>query len=168
MVQDPCVGPVSSARSTRREAEGPDRIDRAILARLAEHGRESIARLAAAVSISPSAAQRRLRRLEDDGVVRGYRAVLDRAAIGEGLVVHLTVVLADHAAEPVRAFERAVVAVDGVVTCHHVTGDVDYLLRVHVADVAALDVLLRHSLLAVPNIARITTMVTTSALRDPW
>lgn len=161
------TGP-SRARSTRSGGGDLDRVDRTILARLAEHGRESIADLAAAVSISPSAAQRRLRRLEEAGVVRGYRAVLDRAAIGEGLVVHLTIVLADHAAEPVRAFERAVVDVEGLVTCHHVTGDVDYLLRVHVADVAALDVLLRHSLHAVPNIARITTMVTTSALRDPW
>lgn len=162
------MSPSPRARSTRRDRAHLDRTDRAILARLAEHGRESIALLAVAVSISPSAAQRRLRRLEDDGVVRGYRAVIDREAIGEGLVVHLTVVLADHAAEPVRRFERAVVAVPGVVSCHHVTGDVDYLLRVHVADVAALDALLRDALLAVPNVARFTTMVTTSALCDPW
>ena len=167
-MHDPCMAPPHSARSTRAGPRDLDRIDRAILARLAEHGRESIADLATAVAISPSAAQRRLRRLEEARVVRGYRAVLDRTALGEGLVVHLTISLADHAAEPVRAFERAVVEVAGLVTCHHVTGDVDYLLRVHVADVDALDVLLRHSLHAVPNIARITTMVTTSALRDPW
>ena len=143
-----------------------DGIDRAILAHLVDHGRSSLADLADAVSVSPSSAQRRLRRLETDGVIRGYRAVLDPDAVGRSLVVHLSVVLLDHTADTVERFERWIVDLDGLVSCHHVTGDVDYLMRVDVADVHALDVLLRRTLARVPGVARFTTMVATSALVD--
>ena len=143
-----------------------DRVDRRILGHLADHGRSSLADLAEAVSISPSSAQRRLRRLEGQEVVRGYRAVLDPDAVDRGLVVHLSVTLVDHTANTVGRFERHIVELDGLVSCHHVTGDVDYLMRVDVADVEALDVLLRRTLARVPGVARFTTMVATSALVD--
>ncbi|MDL5157761.1 Lrp/AsnC family transcriptional regulator [Actinomycetospora termitidis] len=145
-----------------------DRVDRLILAHLVDHGRSSLSDLAEAVNASPSSAQRRLRRLEADGVIRGYRAVLDPAAIDRALVVHLSVVLVDHTAETVDRFERWIVDLDGVVSCHHVTGDVDYLLRIDVADVHALDVLLRRTLAQIPGVARFTTMVATSGLVDRY
>lgn len=151
----------STARSTQL-----DRIDRAILDHLAADGRASLADLAEAVSVSASSAQRRLRRLEGEGVIRGYRAVVDPDAVGRGLVVHLEVTLVDHTTRTVGQFERRIVDLDGLVSCHHVTGDVDYLLRVDVADVDALDVLLRRTLAAVPGVARFTTMVATSSLVD--
>jgi Lrp/AsnC family leucine-responsive transcriptional regulator len=151
---------------SRERSTQLDGIDRLILAHLVDHGRSSLADLAEAVSISASAAQRRLRRLEADGVIRGYRAVLDPEAIGRALVVHLSVVLVDHTADTVGRFERWIVDLDGLVSCHHVTGDVDYLLRVDVADVHALDVLLRRTLAQIPGVARFTTMVATSALVD--
>lgn len=151
----------TSARSTQL-----DRIDRLLLDELTVHGRASLGDLAAAASVSPSSAQRRLRRLETDGVVRGYRAVLDPEATGRGLVVHLSVVLVDHTADTVGRFESAIVGLAGLVSCHHVTGDVDYLLRVDVADVHALDHLLRRTLATVPGVARFTTMVATSSLVD--
>jgi Lrp/AsnC family transcriptional regulator, leucine-responsive regulatory protein len=161
MVHDsPMTAPIA-ARNTQL-----DGIDRAILAHLVDHGRSSLADLADAVSVSPSSAQRRLRRLETDGVIRGYRAVLDPDAVGRSLVVHLSVVLLDHTADTVERFERWIVDLDGLVSCHHVTGDVDYLMRVDVADVHALDVLLRRTLAQVPGVARFTTMVATSALVD--
>jgi Lrp/AsnC family leucine-responsive transcriptional regulator len=161
MVHDPPMTMPGAERATHL-----DGIDRAILAHLADHGRSSLADLAEAVSTSASSAQRRLRRLETDGVIRGYRAVLDPDAIGRSLVVHLSVVLVDHTADTVGRFERWIVDLDGLVSCHHVTGDVDYLLRVDVADVHALDVLLRRTLAQVPGVARFTTMVATSALVD--
>ena len=161
MVHDPVMNTPTAERSTQL-----DRIDRAILAHLVDHGRSSLADLAEAVAISASSAQRRLRRLETDGVIRGYRAVLDPDAIGRSLVVHLSVVLVDHTADTVARFERWIVDLDGLVSCHHVTGDVDYLLRVDVADVHALDTLLRRTLAQVPGVARFTTMVATSALVD--
>ncbi len=151
----------STGRSTQL-----DRVDRLILAHLVDHGRSSLAELAEAVSVSASSAQRRLRRLETVGVIGGYRAVLDPEAIGRALVVHLSVVLVDHTADTVGRFERWIVDLDGLVSCHHVTGDVDYLLRIDVADVHALDVLLRRTLAQIPGVARFTTMVATSGLVD--
>ena len=153
-------------KSQRERSIHLDRIDRAILDHLARDGRTSLADLAEAVSVSPSSAQRRLRRLEGEGAVRGYRAVLDPEAVGRGLVVHLAVVLVDHTTRTVERFERHIVGLDGLVSCHHVTGDVDYLLRVDVADVDALDHLLRSTLAAVPGVARFTTMLATSSLVD--
>ena len=82
-------------------------------------------------------------------MVRGYRAVLNPDAVDRGLVVHLTATL-DHAANAVGRFERHIVNLAGLVELHHVTGDVDYLLRVDVADVEALDVLLRRTLARIP------------------
>ncbi len=161
MVHDSPMTTPTAARNAQL-----DGIDRAILAHLVDHGRSSLADLADAVSVSPSSAQRRLRRLETDGVIRGYRAVLDPDAVGRSLVVHLSVVLLDHTADTVERFERWIVDLDGLVSCHHVTGDVDYLMRVDVADVHALDVLLRRTLAQVPGVARFTTMVATSALVD--
>jgi Lrp/AsnC family leucine-responsive transcriptional regulator len=143
-----------------------DRTDRRMLDHLASDGRASLADLAEAVAVSPSSAQRRLRRLEGEGVIRGYRAVVDPDAVGRGLVVHLEVVLVDHSARTVGQFERHIVGLEGLVSCHHVTGDIDYLLRVDVADVDALDLLLRRTLAAVPGVARCTTMVATSSLVD--
>lgn len=143
-----------------------DRVDRRILDHLADHGRSSIADLAEAVSISASSAQRRLRRLENEEVVRGYRAVLDPEAVDRGLVVHLAVTLVDHTTNTVGRFERHILELAGLVSCHHVTGDIDYLIRVDVADVEALDVLLRRTLARVPGVARFTTMVATSAVVD--
>lgn len=162
-MHDDTVTAPNDARSTQL-----DRIDRRILAHLLDHGRSSLADLAEAVSVSASSAQRRLRRLESEAVIRGYRAVLDPAAIDRALVVHLSVVLVDHTTETVGRFERWIVDLDGLVSCHHVTGDVDYLLRIDVADVGALDVLLRRTLAQIPGVARCTTMVATSALVDRY
>jgi Lrp/AsnC family transcriptional regulator, leucine-responsive regulatory protein len=157
---------MTAPRRARSARPALDRVDRRILDHLADHGRESLADLAEAVSISPSSAQRRLRRLESEKVVRGYRAVLDPDAVDRGLVVHLTATLVDHTANTAGRFERHVVDLPGLVSCHHVTGDVDYLLRVDVADIEALDLLLRRTLARVPGVARFTTMVATSALVD--
>lgn len=157
---------MTAPKRARSAQPSLDRLDRRILDHLADHGRSSLADLAEAVSISPSSAQRRLRRLESEQVVRGYRAVLDPEAVDRGLVVHLAVTLVDHAEPTIGRFERDVVDLDGLVSCHHVTGDVDYLIRVDVADVEALDVLLRRTLARLPGVARFTTMVATSALVD--
>ncbi len=143
-----------------------DPTDRLILEHLESHGRATLPELAAAVSLSASSCQRRLRRMEDAGVIRGYRAVLDAATMGRALVVFLAVTLSDHSRSTVEQFERAVLELQGLVSCHHVTGDTDYLLRVDVPDVAALDDLTRHRLTAVPGVARFTTSLATSSITD--
>ncbi|MDT7671848.1 MAG: Lrp/AsnC family transcriptional regulator, leucine-responsive regulatory protein, partial [Pseudonocardiales bacterium] len=112
-------------------------MDRSILAVLDKHGRISNAELAARVGLSPSPCLRRVRRLEQTGTIRGYRALIDPAAVGRGLRVFAGVRLVRHSRADVVAFERAVVRLSEVVHCHHVTGNYDYLLQVEVADLPA-------------------------------
>ncbi|MGH3418077.1 MAG: Lrp/AsnC family transcriptional regulator [Streptosporangiaceae bacterium] len=78
-----------------------------------------------------------MRRLEETGVIRGYRALIDPAAVGRSLRVFVAVRLTRHARADVVAFERAVVQLREVVYSHHVTGNYDYLLQVEVADLPA-------------------------------
>ncbi len=81
-------------------------------------------------------------------------------------MVFLAVTLTDHSRATVEAFEHGVPALEGLVSCHHVTGDTDYLLRVDVADVPALDQLTRHRLPVIPGVARFTTSLATSSVTD--
>lgn len=150
----------------RRSDAVLDGIDRAILSHLEHDGRATLPELATAARLSPSACQRRLRRLEAEGVIRGYRAVLDADAVGRGVVVFLSVVLVDHTTATIDAFERGVLELAGLVSAHHVTGDTDYLLRVDVADLAELDELTRNRLPAVPGVGRFTTSLAMRGLVD--
>ncbi|MBP2320352.1 Lrp/AsnC family leucine-responsive transcriptional regulator [Kibdelosporangium banguiense] len=130
-----------------------DEVDRAILAALEKDGRISNADLAEQVGLSPSPCLRRVRRLEETGVIRGYRAVIDPAAAGRGLRVIVGVRLARHARADVVAFERAIVQLSEVVVTHHVTGNFDYLLQVEVADLPAYEDFHANRLAGLPGVA---------------
>ena len=141
-----------------------DEVDQSILAVLERHGRISNAELAALVGLSPSPCLRRVRRLEKTGVIRGYRALIDPAAVGRGLRVFAGVRLARHARADVVAFERAVVRLPEVVHSHHVTGNYDYLLQVEVADLPAYEDFHANRLAALPGVAAVTSYVTMKSL----
>ncbi|GAA3084935.1 Lrp/AsnC family leucine-responsive transcriptional regulator [Kribbella aluminosa] len=141
-----------------------DEVDRAILGVLETDGRISNADLAARVGLSPSPCLRRVQRLERAGVIRGYRALIDPAAIGRGLRVLAGIRLVRHARDDVAAFERAVVELPEVVYCHHVTGNFDYLLQVEVADLPAYEEFHAHQLAALPAVATVTSYVTMKTL----
>lgn len=113
-----------------------DRTDRALLALLQADARRTNVELAEAVALSPSACLRRVQRLERSGAIRGYRAMLDPAALGRGLKAFVRVQLERHDAEHVRRFAELVADWDAVIECHTLTGDMDYLLQVAVADLA--------------------------------
>ncbi|MCZ8233805.1 MAG: Lrp/AsnC family transcriptional regulator [Inhella sp.] len=134
-----------------------DRIDRSILRLLQSDGRLSNAQLAERVSLSPSACLRRLQRLEEDGVIHGYRAELSGNAIGRPTTVFIEVTLSNQGTAALDAFERAVAACPDVLECHLMSGDFDYLLRVAVADLADYERLHRHHLAALPHVARVRT-----------
>src|SRR5471032_3451241 len=102
-----------------------DEVDRSILAVLDTDGRISNAELAQRVGLSPSPCLRRVRRLERAGVIRGYRAVIDPAAIGRSLRVLVGVRLVRHARRHVVAFERAVTQLPEVRYTYHVAGNYD-------------------------------------------
>ena len=141
-----------------------DDVDRAILAVLEKDGRINNSDLAEQVGLSPSPCLRRVRRLEETGVIRGYQALIDPAAVGRGLRVFAGVRLARHARADVVAFERAVVALSEVVFCHHVTGNYDYLLHVEVADLPAYEQFHANSLAGLPGVAAVNSYVTMKTL----
>ncbi len=141
-----------------------DDVDRAILAVLEKDGRISNADLAERVGLSPSPCLRRVRRLEETGAIRGYRALVDPTAIGRGLRVFAGVRLVRHARADVVAFERAVVQLPEVVHTHHVTGNFDYLLQVEVADLPAYEDFHANRLASLPGVAMVTSYVAMKTL----
>ena len=111
-----------------------DRTDLLLLAELQRGARLTNAELADRVHLSPSACLRRVQRLEREGVIAGYRAEVDPERLGLGLLAFVRVQLRHHESAAVAAFGEFVNAWDEVVTCHALTGDMDYLLHVVVQD----------------------------------
>ncbi len=111
-----------------------DRIDLRLLAALQDAGRMTNAELAASINLSPSACLRRLQRLEADQVILGYTARIDPQAVGLGLQAFVRVQLSRHESAAVESFVAQVNTWDEVTACHALTGDMDYLLHVYVAD----------------------------------
>jgi Lrp/AsnC family transcriptional regulator, leucine-responsive regulatory protein len=111
-----------------------DGIDRRIIAELQADARLSNVELADRVGLSPSPCLRRVRRLEREGYIEGYRAALRRDRVGLGLSVFLAVKIDGHANEHALKFEAAVTAMPEVIACHLVSGEADYLLEVAVPD----------------------------------
>jgi Lrp/AsnC family transcriptional regulator, leucine-responsive regulatory protein len=141
-----------------------DDIDRSILATLDKNGRISNDELAARVGLSPSPCLRRVRRLEQTGVIRGYQALIDPAAVGRGLRVFAGVRLIRHARADVVAFEHAVIRLSEVIHTHHVTGNYDYLLQIEVADLPAYEDFHANRLATLPSVAAVTSYVTMKTL----
>jgi|SRR5579883_1349074 len=111
-----------------------DAIDRRIIAALQADGRLSNVDLADRIGLSPSPCLRRVKRLERDGHIEAYRAMLGRNRIGLGLTVFVGVKIESHANDRAEAFQEAVIAMPEIIACHLVAGDVDYLLEVVVPD----------------------------------
>ena len=134
-------------------AEQLDAIDRRILRALQGDGRMIYDTLAAQVSLSPSATLRRVKRLEESGVIKGYVALVSPERVGLGLTAYLNVRLEKHSEvhkrNPMDLFRAAVQTWPEVVECAALTGEMDYLLRVVVQDMAhysrfIMDTLLKH------------------------
>ena len=132
-----------------------DAIDRRILDRLQEDGRVSNVELANAVGISSSPCWRRVRELEKRGVISGYVALVDAAAVGLPVSVFVQVTLERQIEAALETFEAAVKARPEVMECYLMTGDADYLLRVVVSDLPTYEAFLKDHLTRIPGIANI-------------
>ncbi|CAN1575397.1 Lrp Transcriptional regulators [Paracoccaceae bacterium] len=143
-----------------------DDIDHRILRELSRDARQSNLALADRVGLSPSACLRRVQALEQAGVIRGYRAVLDPVQLGIGFVAYVTVGLGSHTKAAQEAFERAVSRAAEVRECHNITGTVEYLLRVEVADLAAFKHWHTEILGTLPQVRAITTFVVMGSPKD--
>ena len=143
-----------------------DNIDEHILREVTRDGRISNLELADRVGLSPSACLRRVASLERSGVIAGYRAVLDRAALGVGFTAYVTVGLNAHTKASQEAFERAMSRAPEVVECHNITGAVEFLLRVEAADLAAYKSFHTDVLGTLPQVNAITSYVVMGSPKD--
>lgn len=143
-----------------------DEKDRQILRELSRDGRVSNLDLAERVALSPSATLRRVQALEASGVIAGYRAVLDPVAMGVGFIAYITVGLGLHTKAAQHAFEAALAQAEEVRECHNITGTVEYLLRIEVADLVAYKRFHTDILGALPQVATITTFVVMGSPKD--
>lgn len=143
-----------------------DKINQRILQALARDGRISNLELAERVGLSPSACLRRVQELERQGVITGYKAVLNREAMGVGFVTYIGVGLGEHTKEAQEAFEKAMRAAPEVVECHNITGTIEYLLRVECADLPSYKRFHTDILGTSPYVTAITTYVVMGSPKD--
>lgn len=136
-----------------------DSTDLRILAALQGEGRLTNVELAERVALSPSPCLRRVKRLEAAGVVRGYRAVQDREAVGLGLTVFVEIKVERHSRENAQVLQDALAAMPEIVSCHMVSGTADFVAEVVVADLRAYEALLTEHLLVLPMVADIHSNV---------
>ena len=129
-----------------------DLFDRRILAALQHDGRMTSVALAELVHLSASQCARRVQRLEEIGVIRSYRAVLDPAALGLGIAGVVSLSLEKHAKANIQELQQAIAARPAIVECLSVTGDSDYQLRIVARDLAEFSALLMQSIVPMPGV----------------
>jgi len=132
-----------------------DGIDLRILSVLQADGRLTNQELADQVGLSPSPCLRRVRRLEREGFIRSYRAVLDREAVGLGLTVFVEIKVEKHSRDNAQALQEALAAMPEVVACHMVSGTADFMAEIVVPNLKAYERLLTEKLLTLPMIGDI-------------
>jgi Lrp/AsnC family leucine-responsive transcriptional regulator len=147
----------------------PDKVDRAIVAHLQRDGRIANVDLAEAVGLSPSACLRRVKALEADGIIAGYRAEVSRARAGLGLTVFIGLRVERHSRETSSRTEAALLAIPAVVACYLVSGGDDFLIEAAVPDLSGYEQMLLDQVLAIPGVAeaRSTFAIRTVLSRGP-
>ncbi|OSZ63753.1 ArsR family transcriptional regulator [Sphingomonas sp. IBVSS1] len=146
------------------ESSPIDQIDRKIIDVLAQDGRISITDLAARVGLSKSPTQVRLKRLVDDGIIRGFRAVTDPVKLGLGHIAFAEVKLSDTREKALAEFARAVLQVREIEECHMMASSFDYLLKVRTADIHAYRRVLGEKISSLPHVASTSTFVVMEAI----
>ncbi|MFC4700431.1 Lrp/AsnC family transcriptional regulator [Glaciecola siphonariae] len=134
-----------------------DKIDRNILRELQRNGRITNQELAERVNLSPSPCLRRVKQLEQSGLIKGYNVEVDHEAYGLPIIVFVRVQLERHSADVVSKFEKAIKDAQRVLECYVMTGRSDYLLKVMVKDLHDYEHFVRHQLHEIGNIASIDT-----------
>ncbi len=143
-----------------------DAVDRAILGLLQTDGRITNAELATRVGLSPSACHRRVRQLEAEGVIDRYVALVDRDIAGRGVSVFVEVSLESQREEDLDTFEAQVRSVPGLLSCHLMAGDADYLLHVTCGDVADYESIHREHIAVLPGVTRLRSSFAIRTVTD--
>lgn len=137
-----------------------DRADIKLLEALQSDSTQSIAQLAERAALSPSACHRRIRALEQAGIISGYGARLDPRKLGLSLVVFVEITLTSQSREVMDRFEDAVRDFDDILDCNLMSGNADYLLRVAAADLAQFDAIHRDCLARLPGVSSMRSSFT--------
>jgi DNA-binding Lrp family transcriptional regulator len=140
-----------------------DTLDRAIVAALLQDARLSQVELAERIPLSPTAIARRIRALEEKGVIEGYQARVSRQALGLNITVFVQIGLTSQNEDLLRAFEQAVVKAPSVVSCHLMSGEDDYLVTIMARDIADFERIHKEQLSRLPGVSRLKSSF---ALRD--
>ncbi len=147
-------------------ADQLDRIDLRIVSALSTDGRLSMAQLASKVGLSKTPVQARVKRLEKDGYIRGYTAIIDRERMGEGHIAFVQVTLSDTRSSALDAFNKAALAVAEIEQCHMIAGGFDYLLKIRTKDIASYRRILGERISALPHVAQTSTFVAMETVKD--
>lgn len=143
-----------------------DRFDRKILDMLAIDGRISVTELARRIGLSKSPTQARLKRLEETGVIRGYRALFDPIRLGRDHVAFVEVKLSDTREAALAAFNAAVLKVPEVEQCHLIAGPFDYLLKVRTDSMVSYRAVLADKISTLPYLSSTSTYVAMQAVKE--
>ncbi len=143
-----------------------DNIDKRILHEIQHDGRLSIVELAERVNLSKSPCLKRLRRLEKDGYIRGYHAVLDAKKLSYGHLVFVQVTLANTTRQKLEDFNKAVQLIPQVLSCHMMSGGYDYLLKVRTRDMDEYRILMGDVLSALPSVGQTSTFAVMEEVKD--
>jgi Lrp/AsnC family transcriptional regulator, leucine-responsive regulatory protein len=154
---------MQETRADLRDRSGMDSLDIAILGYLERRGRATNFEVGEAVGLSPSAASRRIQALEATGAIHGYRAIVDDRLLGRPMTVFIRVTLERQTAAALGAFEASVRRCKGIVSCHLMAGQYDYMVVVRVAGIDDYGRLHQNELSRLPGVSRLETSF---ALRD--
>ena len=132
-----------------------DRTDKALLAALQGNARLTVAELAESVSLTTSPCWRRVKILEESGVITGYQAILSPKELGYGVTAFVSVMMASHSQEVARSFEQRLLEIPEIVACHNVSGRYDFLLEVVARDLESFGEFAREVLQTLPAVKEI-------------
>ncbi len=144
----------------------PDSIDAQLLNLIQDDARLTNAELGKIVELSPSGVQKRLRKLEENGIIERYVTILDRRQLGFDLLVFVKVIIQDHANEMIVEFDKAVQEMPEILESYRIIGDADYLLKVVVKDRDQFDRFLIERLLPLKSVARVSSYVALKEVKE--
>ena len=143
-----------------------DKIDRKILAVLADDGRITVTELAKQVGLSKTPCQIRMRKLEEHGYILGYGAILDPERLGEGHIAFVQVSLSDTRSDALNAFNEAVRHIREIEQCHMIASNFDYLLKIRTRDMSNYRKVLGEKISALPHVSHTSTFVVMESVKD--
>lgn len=143
-----------------------DHLDRKIISYLTVNGRTTMENLARFVGLSKSPVISRIKRMEADGIIRGYSALVDHTKIGAGHISFVQVTLSDTRSRALEAFNQAVGQIPEIVECHMIAGNFDYLLKIRTKDMAHYRKMLGETLSELPHVSHTSTFSVMEAVKD--